>query len=74
MRNKKYVPVMEICLCSRCAGIFYDSKDYYIERTNLYQIVLEPCSICTNPRGYDFIVRSRTQRSAISQTGGRFGK
>ena len=49
----------QICLCSRCASVFYDSKDHYIERVAPYQILLEPCDICKNPHGYEFIVRSR---------------
>lgn len=49
-------PDLEICLCSRCASVYYDSKNYHIERKSMYQDVLDPCDICKNPHGYDFLI------------------
>ena len=49
-------PDLEVCLCQRCASIYYESKKHHIERKNLYQDILEPCDICKNPRGYDFLI------------------
>ena len=49
-------PDLEVCLCPRCASIYYESKKHHIERKNLYQDILEPCDICKNPRGYDFLI------------------
>lgn len=50
---------MEMCLCSRCAGVFYGSKDYYIERSDPFQMIHEPCQICLSPYGYDFQINVR---------------
>lgn len=56
MNKKNFPSRMEICLCSRCASVFYESKEYYIERLNPEQVVFEPCDICRRLRGYDFAV------------------
>ena len=59
MSNNLFSSKDQICLCSRCARVFYDSKDHHIERVDPHQILLEPCDVCMNPHGYEFIVRSR---------------
>ncbi len=58
MRNKRIPQRMELCLCSRCARVFYESPDYYIERTDIYQTVLDECDFCSYRQGYDFTVLS----------------
>lgn len=50
---------IEMCLCSRCASIFYASREYRIERCEVYQLIHEPCQICLNPYGYDFRINVR---------------
>lgn len=64
---------LEICLCSRCASIYYESKNHYIVRKSLYQDILEPCDICKNPRGYDFLIWdvSNMQNKKSHVCGGR---
>lgn len=38
------------------SGGFTDYYNDHIVRKNLYQDILEPCDICKNPRGYDFLI------------------
>ena len=46
---------MEMTLCFNCASVYYRSADHMIRRKYPYQIVREPCDICTK-MGFDFIV------------------
>ena len=67
----KILPVqnkMEMCLCSRCAGVFYRSKNYYIERTDPFQVIHEPCQICLYPYGYDFQIDVRFYKESQIDT------
>ena len=50
----KKKPDMEITLCSGCASFYYDNKNYWIERINKRQKILDECMICRNKHGYDF--------------------
>ena len=59
MKNLSVQNKMEMCLCSRCAGVFYGSRDYYIERSDPFQMIHEPCQICLYPYGYDFQIDVR---------------
>jgi hypothetical protein len=52
---------IELCLCSRCASVYYASKDHFIERCEAFQVIHEPCQICLNPYGYDFRINVRIQ-------------
>lgn len=45
---------LEICLCSKCASVYYELPDYNIQRSNIWQDVLEECTICHNNNGFDF--------------------
>lgn len=57
MRNfKQLSPSLELCLCSHCASIYYEDHGCHIERADLGQVVFEPCDICKNPHGYDFLI------------------
>ena len=47
-------PSMELCLCRRCASVYYENSDYFISRSDIGQVVLEACDICMRPHGYDF--------------------
>lgn len=50
--NKK--PDIELTLCSNCASFYYTNKNYWIERVNTSQKVLDSCMICKKKNGYDF--------------------
>ena len=54
--SEMYPPTIEICLCSRCASVYYEDRDYVIERADLYQVELDECDLCRRPRGYDFLI------------------
>lgn len=54
MKYKNQRPDLELTLCSKCAGVYYDDRNYFIERTDLTQVVYEECVMCRNPHGYDF--------------------
>lgn len=47
-------PYMNICLCKRCAAVYYDDKDYWIERSEPYQENLEQCDFCRQYLGIDY--------------------
>lgn len=71
--NNSTRPDFEVCLCSRCASIYYESKKHYVVRKDLYQYILEPCDICKNPHGYDFLIWdvSSVQNRNLHVCGGR---
>lgn len=47
---------MELCLCSRCASQFYNSRHYFIKRADYDQTAKEPCTYCNIRTGYDFLI------------------
>lgn len=47
---------IELCLCGRCAGIFYHSPGHRIKRTDPLQIVREECMCCRSHTGYDYAI------------------
>lgn len=65
-------PNLEICLCSKCASVYYNDKNYYIERADKNQVIYEECMMCKNPRGYDFNiwVKSILQNDKSHNCGG----
>lgn len=50
-KSKSIPPYMEICLCHRCADVYYNDPNYWIEKTQYFQSVLEVCSVCRQYRG-----------------------
>ena len=50
-KSKSIPPYMEICLCHRCADVYYNDPNYWIENTQDFQSVLEVCSVCRQYRG-----------------------
>ena len=46
--------VMELCLCPKCAGTFYNRpNEYRITRTDMTQMKTEKCMLCQVNYGYD---------------------
>jgi len=58
-------PTLEMTLCPRCAGVYYNDRTYWIERTDKNQMELEPCTLCSHPHGYDFRI---WKLSSVRQT------
>jgi len=56
IRKKVVGEPMEICLCSRCASQFYNSRQHFIKRADYYQINKEPCTYCNSRNGFDFLI------------------
>lgn len=55
MENKrKNPPYMEICLCRRCASVYFNDPSYYIEAKQMFQDIKEPCDICQQYKGKDY--------------------
>ena len=49
-------PYMELCLCRRCASVYYNDPTYWIERAEDFQTELEVCDICQQYRGFDYSI------------------
>ena len=60
--HQKTMQEMELCLCTSCAGTFYDMPEYRIVRKDPYQVEKEPCTYCSCRLGYDFII---TRKSSV---------
>ena len=63
---------MEMCLCGRCAEVFYQSPDYWIGRTDPIQVIKDECSLCRLRTGYDYRIHKRTairQRATLPERG-----
>lgn len=59
---------LELCLCSVCAGHFYNVPDFYIRRVNRGQIEKETCMFCNLRKGYDYhIGRKRCENKTKSK-------
>lgn len=54
MNYKNQFPDLEISLCSKCASVYYNDKNYFIERSDITQSVFEECMMCRNTHGFDF--------------------
>lgn len=55
-----------LCLCPACRSKFFDTKRYYITRSNPHQKEKYTCTFCQTVMGYDYYVKSyqRNQRSS----------
>ena len=56
---------LEICLCGRCANIFYSSSEYSIIRSDPIQVIQDYCCYCGIRRGYDYRIRHRDSRLPV---------
>lgn len=45
-----------LCLCRRCALVFYESPKHRVVRANPVQVIKEPCDYCRTRPGLDFII------------------
>ena len=54
-----YDDPMELCLCGRCAGAFYDLPDHIIRRVDPDQYYKDVCDYCGVRSGYDYLVFSK---------------
>lgn len=56
--NKKpdWSKALNLCLCSVCAGYFYNSGEHHIKRADYSQDIKERCTYCNYRQGYDFLV------------------
>ena len=50
---------MELCLCGRCAGAFYNLEDHIIRRVDYDQYFKDKCDYCGQRYGYDYLVYER---------------
>lgn len=51
---KKSSVYMELCLCRRCASVYFNDSAYRIKRAEIFQAELGPCDICQQYRGVDY--------------------
>lgn len=69
--NKKNPPYMELCLCHRCASVYFDDPSYYIEAKEAYQVIKETCDICQQYKGKDYrIWKNENMRFRETHTNG----
>ena len=47
---------MSVCLCSACANNFYGTGDYYLKRSNPYEVEKGICTYCNQRLGFDYMV------------------
>ena len=47
---------MELCLCGRCAGAFYNLEDHIIRRVDYDQYFKDKCDYCGQRYGYDYLI------------------
>ena len=60
---------LEICLCGRCANVFYSSSEYSITRSDPIQVIQDCCCYCCIRRGYDYRTRNRGDSAEIQISG-----
>lgn len=53
---KNRSPYMELCLCRRCADVYFNDPAYWVERSNPVQMVRELCDVCSQYRGFDYSI------------------
>ena len=53
---------LELCLCSQCAGQFYNSPDHRIKRSDMNQQFTDSCDFCNVRRGFDFLVLNKNDQ------------
>lgn len=53
---KKRPPYMELCLCRRCADVYFSDSAYWVERSNPIQMVRKLCDVCSQYRGFDYSI------------------
>lgn len=53
---KNRSPYIELCLCRRCASVYYDDPTYWIERAEIFQDELHMCDICHQRYGLDYSI------------------
>lgn len=44
---KNRSPYMELCLCRRCADVYFNDPAYWVERSNPIQTLRELCDVCS---------------------------
>ena len=53
---KNCPPYMELCLCRRCANVYFNDPTYWVERSTPIQTVMELCAVCSQYRGFDYLI------------------
>lgn len=71
LRSSTGIPKMqerplELCLCSVCAGHFYNVPNYYIRRVNREQMEKETCMFCNLRKGYDYFIGRKFRENSRS--------
>lgn len=51
---KKSSVYMELCLCRRCASVYFNDSAYRIKRAEIFQAEHGPCDICQQYCGVDY--------------------
>ena len=59
MMNGYDMPI-ELCLCGRCAGAFYNLEDHIIRRVDYDQYFKDKCDYCGQRYGYDYLVYEKS--------------
>lgn len=49
---------VQICLCSKCAGVFYSSATHKIYRADPLQVITDECFFCRSSRGFDYSIET----------------
>lgn len=64
-----------LCLCSKCASFFYNSKKHRIYRVDMLQVITDECLFCRCSRGYDYLLEDLPIKRTFGRRkiGGRHG-
>ena len=51
---KNITPYLELCLCHKCASMYFNDPSYWIEKSEPYQEITEVCDFCKSSNGIDY--------------------
>ena len=64
MRPMIEIPHLELCLCRKCAGVFYADPERFIRRKDPCQTEFDRCVICARPHSADYLIWERRNLEA----------
>ena len=64
-----------LCLCSKCASFFYNSKEHRIYRVDMLQVITDECFFCRSIRAYAYILEDLPKKKTFGmrRVGGHRG-
>lgn len=70
MRAKNNIAsTMELCLCTTCAGVYYNTPGYRVRRSKPNQIQKDRCTYCNVRYGYDYLIETTNTNVRLPDKG-----